>query len=188
MKLSKITKIPHLMFLHAKLKMFGVNYGKSIRGNRVVLKNKGQINIGDRVSLNSFPAGELCKTGLHCHCEESVITIGNDCNLNGMMIHCRTSVSVGHFCMFGPGSKIIDNDSHRITTDIKERRQAPDSEPVTLEDNVWVGMNSLILKGVTIGENSIVAAHSVVTKSVPKNVLVAGIPAKVIKSLESSEK
>lgn len=173
--------------LHVKLKRFGVNYGKNIRGNRVSLKNNGQINIGDRVSLNSFPAGEMSKTGLHCHCKESVITIGNDCNLNGFMVHCRTSVSIGDYCMFGPGSKIIDNDSHRITTDIKERREAPESAPVTLEENVWVGMNSLILKGVTIGKNSIVAAHSVVTKPVPENVLVGGIPAKIIKTLDAAD-
>jgi len=178
MKLSKISKLPHLLILHAKLKIFGVKYGKNIRGNRVALKNKGQIIIGDRVSLNSFPAGEMSKTGLHCHCKESVISIGNDCNLNGFMIHCRTSVSIGDYCMFGPD---------RITIDIKERRQAPESAPVILEDNVWVGMNSLILKGVTIGENSIVAAHSVVTKSVPDNVLVGGIPAKIIKRIGAAE-
>jgi len=164
--------------------MFGVKYGKDIRGNRVFLKNKGKITIGNRVNLNSYPGGETYRTGLQTHCEESVISINNDCILNGIMIHCRTSVSIGRFCLFGPGSKIVDNDSHRISTDIKERRKAPNGAPVVIEDNVWVGMNSSILKGVTIGKNSIVAAHSVVTKAVPENVLVAGIPAKVIKKLD----
>ncbi len=85
--------------------------------------------------------------------------------------------------MFGPGSKIVDNDSHRVSIDVEERRKLPNSAPILIEENVWVGMNSLILKGVTIGKNSIVAAHSVVTKHVPENVLVAGNPAKIIKNL-----
>lgn len=179
----KIFKIPSLMILHFSLVTFNVKYGKNIRGNRIFLKNKGKIIIGDRVNLNSYPGGEPYKTGLQCHCKESVIYIGNDCNLNGTMIHCRTSVTIGNFCMFGPGSKIVDNDSHRVSIGIEERRKSPNSAPILIKDNVWVGMNSLILKNVTIGKNSIIAAHSVVTKSIPENVLVAGNPAKIIKKI-----
>jgi acetyltransferase-like isoleucine patch superfamily enzyme len=57
--------------------------------------------------------------------------------------------------------------------------------PVIISDNVWIGMNAIILKGVTIGENSVVAAGAVVTKSVPANVVVAGNPAVVTKELEA---
>jgi acetyltransferase-like isoleucine patch superfamily enzyme len=56
--------------------------------------------------------------------------------------------------------------------------------PVKIADNVWIGMNALILKGVTVGENSVVAAGSVVTKSVPANTVVAGNPAAVVKKFE----
>lgn len=85
--------------------------------------------------------------------------------------------------MFGPGTKIVDNDSHRISIDVIERRKTPNSAPIIIGDNVWVGMNALILKGVEIGENAIVAAYSVVTKNVPENTLVAGNPAKILKTL-----
>jgi acetyltransferase-like isoleucine patch superfamily enzyme len=54
-------------------------------------------------------------------------------------------------------------------------------EPIKIGNHVWIGMNSTILKGVTLGDNSIVAAGSVVTKSFPNNVLIAGVPAKIIK-------
>ncbi|HEX8899049.1 MAG TPA: DapH/DapD/GlmU-related protein, partial [Chthoniobacterales bacterium] len=59
------------------------------------------------------------------------------------------------------------------------------SAPVIISDNVWIGMNAVILKGVTIGENSVVAAGAVVTKSVPANVVVAGNPAVITKQLDA---
>ena len=181
--MKKIVKIFHLLNLHYKLKKHGVIYGKKLRGNRISLKNIGNIQIGDSVSLNSYPDGDIYKTGLLTHYKDSIIVIGNNCNLNGTMIHCNSSVSIGSFCMFGPGTKIVDNDSHRVSTDITERRKVPKSNPITIEDNVWIGMNSLVLKGVNIGKNSIVAANSVVTKNVPENVLVVGNPAKIIKAI-----
>lgn len=58
---------------------------------------------------------------------------------------------------------------------------------IVIEDNVWIGMEALILGGVTIGENSVVAARSVVTKDVPANCLVAGIPAKVVKKIGNEQ-
>ena len=58
------------------------------------------------------------------------------------------------------------------------------SAPIRIEDKVWIGMDALILKGVTIGEGSVVAARSVVTKDVPPYSLVAGNPARVVKSLK----
>jgi acetyltransferase-like isoleucine patch superfamily enzyme len=183
MELTKILKLPHLIILRLKLKFYGVVYGKKIRGNRVVIRNVGKIIIGDNVGLNSFPDGEPYKTGLQTHCEGSVIYIGDNCRLNGTMIHCRTTIKIGSFCMFGPGTKIVDNDSHRISRDIVERRKSPNSSPIIIHDNVWIGMNSLILKGVEIGQNSIVAAYSVVTKNIPEDTLVAGNPAKIIKNL-----
>jgi acetyltransferase-like isoleucine patch superfamily enzyme len=57
--------------------------------------------------------------------------------------------------------------------------------PVRIRDNVWIGMGAVILKGVEIGENSVVAAGAIVTKSVPPNVVVAGNPAVVVKQLVS---
>ena len=79
--------------------------------------------------------------------------------------------------------ELIDNNSHRAVADPLERRKPPSSKPIILGSNVWIGTNSLIMKGVTIGENSIVAAQSVVTKDVPSNVIVGGNPAKPIKQI-----
>ena len=59
--------------------------------------------------------------------------------------------------------------------------------PIKIEDNVWISARSIILPGVEIGRNSVIAAGSVVTKSVPKNSLAAGVPAKVLKNLKCSD-
>lgn len=183
--LDKIIKVYHYILFIIKLKIYKVKYGDRIRGNRVVLKNEGTIILGNKVSLNSYPSGELYTTGIHTYGKKSLVKIGNNCNLNGTTIYSRKKVIIGDYCMFGPGVKIIDNNSHRISIDIEERRKSPESKEIIIENNVWIGSNSLILKGITIGENSIVAAHSVITKDIPKNVLVAGNPAVIIKNLEN---
>jgi acetyltransferase-like isoleucine patch superfamily enzyme len=76
-------------------------------------------------------------------------------------------------------------DAEALAPFMRDRPPRPSlrSVPVKISDNVWIGMNSTILKGVTIGENSVVAAGSVVTKSVAPNVIVAGNPAVVTKQL-----
>lgn len=185
MSFKILIKAFHWTGLIIKLRLHGITHGRRIRGNRVVVKNFGEIIIGNAVSLNSFPDGSPYRTILMTHCREAVISIGDNCNLNGTTIHCRSEVTIGNFCMFGPGVHLVDNDSHRVALDICERRQPPSSCPIIIRDNVWIGMNSLILKGVEVGDNAIVAAHSVVTKSVPKNSLVAGNPARVVKHLTS---
>lgn len=173
-----------LIILIVKLKVYGVEFGRKIRGNAVYIRNEGKIIIGDDVMLKSYQDGEFLRTGLQAHCKDAVIKIGSHTKMAGTMIHSRTLVDIGQYCMLAPGTKIIDNDSHRVTTDTNERWEEPDSKPVVIKDNVWICMDSLILKGVTIGENSVVAARSVVTKDIPPNSLAAGIPAKVVRKLK----
>jgi galactoside O-acetyltransferase len=77
-------------------------------------------------------------------------------------------------------------DTYALAPFFKDRPSRPKirSAPVKICDNAWIGMNAVILKGVTIGENSIVGAGAVVTKSVPANVVVAGNPAVIVKELK----
>jgi acetyltransferase-like isoleucine patch superfamily enzyme len=174
-----------LFLLHIQLRLHGVSYGKKLRGNPCIIRNKGRRELGNGVLLNSYPGGELFRTGLMAYFPSSIIRIGDNCLLNGTVIHSRNSVIIGDNCMFGPGVVILDNDSHNASIDPERRRQGTISEsPVTIGNNVWVGMHSIIMKGVQIGDNSIIAAGSIVTKSVPSNSLFGGNPAAFIKKLE----
>lgn len=155
----------------------------SIKGNSCYILNKGIIIMGERVLINSFPNGSMHQTAISTYFKEAEVIIGNNCNLNGLVIHCNEKVVIGDDCMFGPGTILCDNDSHRVTIDPIVRNQKPESAPIILGDCVWIGMNCIVLKGVTIGKNSIIAAGAVVTKSVPENCVYGGNPAKLIKEL-----
>jgi acetyltransferase-like isoleucine patch superfamily enzyme len=180
-----ISKAFNRIILHLKLRLHGVRYGSSLRGNNCVIKNKGRIEIGDRVLLNSCPGGDIFRTGLLTHNKKAVIKIGSDCNLNGTFIHSRTKVVIGDYCLFGPGVIILDNDSHNTSIAPLVRRAGEVNEaPVIIGKNVWVGMRSIIMKGVHLGDNSIIAAGSVVTRDVSPNSVVGGNPAKLIRIIE----
>ena len=92
-------------------------------------------------------------------------------------ITCAKQIIIGKNAHIAREAVIRDYDGHYIE-DVAYRT----SKPVIIGDNVWIGYRAMILKGVTIGDNSVVAANSVVTKDVPANSIVAGNPAKVIKT------
>ncbi len=114
-----------------------------------------------------------------CVFENAHLTIGNNCFVNaGTDIRCVNSVTIGDGVLIGRKVSIMDSDSHTVVT---ENGRNMLSAPVTIGNHVWIGANAKILKGVAIGDGALVAAGAVVTKDVPPNTIVAGIPAIVIK-------
>ena len=110
------------------------------------------------------------------------ITIGDYALLSpGCRISASDNITIGDSVMIANGVYITDSDWHGAY-DRTERDSGV--FPVTIKDNVWLGDHATILKGVTIGENSIVGANAVVTQDVPANVVVAGNPAKPVKTLD----
>ena len=89
-------------------------------------------------------------------------------------LNCFEYIELGNDCAISDNVTISDSDSHSINGNKV-------TSPIIIKDHVWIGKNAIILKGVTIGEGAVVAAGSVVTKDVPPNSLVGGVPAKVIK-------
>jgi acetyltransferase-like isoleucine patch superfamily enzyme len=113
------------------------------------------------------------------------ITIGDYALISpGVRISAADKIVIGDSVMMANGVYITDADWHGI---YDRSKRADEITPVTIKDNVWLGDRAVVLKGVTIGENSIVAAGAVVTRDVPANVVVAGNPAAIVKQLDPSK-
>jgi acetyltransferase-like isoleucine patch superfamily enzyme len=103
----------------------------------------------------------------------------------GSRLSASDEIVIGDGVMMANGTYITDSDWHTI---YDRTARSEKVTPVHIGDNVWLGDHATVLKGVTIGENSVVAARAVVTRDVPANVVVAGNPAKVVKQLDPERK
>ena len=171
------------------LKLNRIEYGKKLKligWPFVFLFKKAHIQIGNKVRINSnFWSNFL---GLHQRTiivakGDAKIEIGDRCGISGATIYALDSIKIGEKCLVGANVKIVDNDFHPI--DPVARLNGDNSQikhaPIAIGDNVFIGMNSIILKGTTIGHNCVVGAGSVVHGKFEDNCVIAGNPAKVIK-------
>ena len=111
------------------------------------------------------------------------LTIGHFTNVNGLTkILVAESVWIGRDCTLSWDVLVMDHDFHTITVDHEER---PSTAPVVIGHHVWVGAGAKILKGVRIGDGSVIAAGAVVTRDVPPNSVAAGVPARVVGRADS---
>jgi len=109
------------------------------------------------------------------------ITVGRNVFVNqNCTFYDLGGIDIADDVMIGPNVSLITS-SHPLSP--AERRDGTIAKPITIERNVWIAAGAIVIGGVTIGENSVVAAGSVVTKSVPPNTLVGGNPARVIRSI-----
>jgi acetyltransferase-like isoleucine patch superfamily enzyme len=110
------------------------------------------------------------------------ISIGDNCSFSAAVIASATSITIGNNVMMGANVLITDTDWHSMSAN-ERQHGIPETKPIIISDNVFIGYSSTILKGVSIGNNSVIGANSVVTKNIPPNVIAAGNPCKVIKML-----
>lgn len=165
----------------------GVKVGKKVvfNGFPVVRRyENSEIVIGDNCLFNS--ATNSVRVGLQNRCtfvtlrKNSQIIIGNNSGGSGVILLAAKKIEIGKNVMIGAHSMIIDNDFHHA--DPNKRHDTADipARPIVIEDNVFIGTNCMILKGITIGENSVIGANSVVISSLPKNSIAIGNPCKVV--------
>jgi acetyltransferase-like isoleucine patch superfamily enzyme len=110
-------------------------------------------------------------------CPGPLITVGDGCFIGrGVEFNISSGPSVGDYSLIGSGSKFVDHD-HGIFRDEFIRTQKGPEKPIEIGRDVWIGDNVIVLKGVSIGDGAIVGAGAVVTKSIPKNEIWAGVPA-----------
>ena len=148
-----------------------------------------KVSIGENFKMNN--GAKYSDSGLNGRCrievrENAQLFIGNDVGISDVTITCHEKISIGNNVLIGVGTTLRDTDNHSLNPqdrliglDFKNKQNAP----IYIKDNVFIGANATLLKGVTIGENAIVGACSVITKDVPANEIWAGNPAKFIKNL-----
>lgn len=178
-----------LNFLYNKVlfRHFSVIAGKNISINgRVLIKgNKKSIEIGDNCILNSdrssVPLGYQDRINFWCF-QNGRILIGDGCGLSNVTLCSAEKISIGKNVLLGGGVKIFDTDFHSL--DYSKRIDIENDEdrrtaPVFIEDGAFIGAGTVILKGVTIGQKSIVGAEAVVTCSIPPNQIWGGESCKI---------
>jgi len=173
-----------------QLRRKGVRVASSARffGTPIVsLARSSTITIGERCSLASdskyTALGVNHPIILRTLRPNAAISVGSDTGISGASICAGIEVSIGERCLIGANVIIADTDFHPV--DPTDRRYCGDDrniavKPVIIEDNVFIGANTIVLKGVRIGQNSVVGAGSTVTRDVPPNSVVAGNPAHVV--------
>ncbi|MBL8910330.1 MAG: acyltransferase [Archangium sp.] len=165
----------------AKVFLRGVQeVGEGVRTlERPRIDNQGFLSIGAHTLLRSVNVPVELATSAGAR-----LSIGADCSINyGVSIGCTESIRVGARCRLGPYVMIVDTAFHELL----DRSKRPPSQPVVIEDDVWIGAKASIMPGVRIGRGSVVGTAAVVTKDVPPFSVVAGVPAKVVKTLDASK-
>lgn len=165
----------------------GVKIGKGVIFNGVPRIRRYQystISIGNNCKFNS--AKNSIALGLQTPCtfvtleKTSEIIFGNNSGATGLKIVARKKITIGNNVLIGANCIIVDNDFHHSNPQIREQDDEIPTKPVVIEDNVFIGFNSFILKGVTIGKNSVIGANSVVFNDIPENSIAIGNPCRVI--------
>jgi acetyltransferase-like isoleucine patch superfamily enzyme len=184
----RLFALPYVRFMFG---LHGIKWGHGWRifGVPMIQRYRGsQIQFGDGLELRSWrssnPLAPNHPVVIATRMAGAAIRVGAYCGFTGATIVAAERVEIGDRVLVGANSTITDTDFHPLYP--AERRRdilAGRHAAVTIGDDVFIGMNCLILKGVTVGEGSVVGAGSVVTRDVPPGVIVAGNPAKVVRKL-----
>lgn len=183
------------LVLPRKLKNQGVQLAQKVTfygAPIVVIESGAKISIGERsvlCSSSKYTAlGVNHPVILRTLSENSFISIGRDVGMSGTTICAMAGVTIGDECLIGANVNIVDTDFHPIASE--NRRYSSESgkvasSPILIGNNVFIGMNTLILKGVKIGNNSVIGAGSVVVNNIPADTIAVGSPAAPVKSVKS---
>ena len=140
------------------------------------ITNLGEITIGDKFRFfsNTVTSEVVTYPGAR-------LEIGSGVFINyGASLSAHKLVQIGDGSQLGSYACLMDNDYHSV----EDREKPSESKPIVLGRNVWLGVRVIVLKGVTIGDNAVIGAGSVVTRDIPANCMAVGVPAKVIRTFE----
>ncbi|ABC29520.1 Acetyltransferase (isoleucine patch superfamily) [Hahella chejuensis KCTC 2396] len=158
----------------------------------IMLHPSAKVVLHDNVTVNSL------NRGYHINMHSSVklmadmpgatISIGKDTRIHGSCLHAYQSIEIGEGCLIAANCQIMDCSGHNIClTAPHERLDSKGTpKPIVIGNHVWVGANTIILPGVTIGNGSVIGAGSVVRNDIPAGCIAAGNPAQVLVRQEES--
>ena len=169
----------------------GISFGKQLNVSSSLYVKKGlnsDIIIGDNFT---FTSGEcfnpLCRNVRGCIVTEpgASIIIGNNVGMSSPCVWAHSNITIGNRVNIGGDCILMDSDAHSINY-IDRRKCELDKKnkkdvPIVIGDDVLIGARCIILKGVTIGERSVIGSGSIVTKSIPADCIAGGNPCKIIK-------
>jgi acetyltransferase-like isoleucine patch superfamily enzyme len=179
-----------------KSRFFNITLGNSAKvwgpvsiirfpGSRIIFGS--QLKIISRASRYNLSIFAISK--FRTLSETASITIGDNVGVNAICIMARSQeISIGHNTLIGGNCQIMDTDGHPLWP-VSSRSYYPGAEhdaPVRIGKNVFIGVNVIILKGATIGDNSVIGAGSVVSGRIPENCVAAGAPARIIRYFETN--
>lgn len=172
--------------MQAKMLMLGVEIGENPTFTGLLGIEKAPdslIRIGDNCVFNSWRYSQPII--LHNPCRFTTlmpgaeIVIGNNTGASGAVIIATNSIRIGDNVLIGANCAIFDSDFHNLDP-AKRNEHDSTSKPIVIEDNVFLGFSCFVLKGVTIGKNSVIGANSVVMTDIPPDSIAMGNPCKVI--------
>lgn len=190
----KIRQVYYICWNYFMLWANGVEIGKNMKiYNRIYLTKHptAQVIIGNNlVFISGDGFNPLCRNLRGCIYagEGAKIKIGNDVGISSACIRAKQYIKIGNNVNKGGDCILLDTDAHNMNYKIRRKRDGEDgrtanSAPIIIEDDVLIGARCIILKGVTIGAHSVIAAGSIVTKSIPKDCVAGGNPCKIIKNI-----
>ena len=149
-------------------KRFSVQGGLRLRGG-------GQVIFGDDAIIGT-------KTDIFTHDHNAIVRIGHRSFVNGARISAVERIEIGDDAIVAD-ARLMDTDFHSLSKRRQQRDVPVGVAPIHIKNNVWIAAGSAVLKGVTIGENSVIAFGSVVVKDIPANVIAGGNPCKEISAV-----
>ena len=194
--LQRLAKNPHLLipgiFAWLKVWWYRIKFlllGKHFQAGQwfrvygpLIITGPGRVRFGNNCLIISNAIKPVCIRTLSSN---ALVSLGNHAGLNGTSIQCVNQVAIGQLSNIAD-AYITDTPAHSL--DKHRRSQTVEdlpASPVTIGDNVWISVQVVILNGVTIGDNSVIGACSLVRKDVPANVFAAGNPLTIIREIES---
>lgn len=189
---NELRRMASLPFLRLMFALHGVRWGRRWRvwGMPIIQRYAGShIHLGDGVQLRSWtssnPLTPWHPVVLATRSTKAEITVGEDVGMTGATLVAAQRIEIGSRTVIGANAVIVDTDFHPL--DPVQRQldaMAGACQPVTIGEDVFIGMQAIILKGVTVGAGAVIGAGSVVSANVPEGAVVAGNPAQLLRYLD----